>query len=171
MMATAIKARTRITTTTSMASITTSRVATATETTTAMLTMMNRASIPHRPSFAAKLTFRSAYYDNQQGHYQQDGYYDDRGQQGYQDEYYNDQYYDQGGAHGGYGQNGYGFVSLSLTGIQRLTCLLQCEAPPPRPRFRGRLGDLQRLHDAVGHGSCHRHGLLRPRRRKVQQLR
>jgi hypothetical protein len=61
----------------------------------------------------------SAYYDNnhnnqQGGHYQQDGYYDERGQQGYQDEYYNDQYYDQGGAQGGYGQNGYGFVSHTL---------------------------------------------------------
>ncbi|KAJ5033309.1 1,3-beta-glucan synthase component-domain-containing protein, partial [Bipolaris maydis] len=33
-------------------------------------------------------------------------YYDDRGQQGYQDEYYSDQYYDQGGAHDGYAQNG-----------------------------------------------------------------
>ncbi|KAF1956695.1 beta-1,3-glucan synthase-like protein [Byssothecium circinans] len=44
----------------------------------------------------------SAYYDGQQGQYQQNGYYDDRGQQGYQDEYYNDQYYDQGGAQGGY---------------------------------------------------------------------
>ncbi|KAF2685605.1 glycosyltransferase family 48 protein [Lentithecium fluviatile CBS 122367] len=49
----------------------------------------------------------SAYYDGQQGQYQQNGYYDDRGQQGYQDEYYNDQYYDQGGAQGGYGQDGY----------------------------------------------------------------
>ncbi|KAF2175059.1 glycosyltransferase family 48 protein [Zopfia rhizophila CBS 207.26] len=48
----------------------------------------------------------SAYYDGQHGQYQQDGYYD--GNQGYQDEYYNDQYYDQGGAQGGYGQNGYG---------------------------------------------------------------
>lgn len=44
---------------------------------------------------------RSAYYDGQHG--QQNGYYDDRGQQGYQDEYYNDQYYDQGGAQDGYG--------------------------------------------------------------------
>ena len=47
------------------------------------------------------LTRYSSYYDGQHG--QQNGYYDDRGQQGYQDEYYNDQYYDQGGAQDGYG--------------------------------------------------------------------
>lgn len=64
---------------------------------------------------------RSAYYDNNgqgNGQYQQqDGYYDDRGQQGYQDEYYSDQYYDQGGAaQAGYaGQNGYGFVLPTLS--------------------------------------------------------
>ncbi|KAI4627531.1 uncharacterized protein J4E88_001571 [Alternaria novae-zelandiae] len=47
------------------------------------------------------------YYDGQQGgQYQQNGYYDERGQQGYQDEYYNDQYYDQGGAQDGYAANG-----------------------------------------------------------------
>jgi 1,3-beta-glucan synthase len=64
------------------------------------------------PAIYPETDLRSAYYDNNQhGQYQQEGYYDDRGQQGYQDEYYNDQYYDQGGAHQGDGQNGYGFVS------------------------------------------------------------
>ena len=80
-----------------------------------MLTTMNRTS-PWDHGTQREANYRSAYYDNNhqgqgQGHYQQDGYYDERGQQGYQDEYYNDQYYDQGGAQGGYGQNGYGFVS------------------------------------------------------------
>jgi hypothetical protein len=53
----------------------------------------------------------SGYYDGNQGHYQQEGYYEG-GHQGYQDEYYNDQYYDQGGANGqqGYAQNDYGSV-------------------------------------------------------------
>lgn len=41
----------------------------------------------------------AGYYDGNQGHYQQEGYYEG-GHQGYQDEYYNDQYYDQGGANG-----------------------------------------------------------------------
>ncbi|KAK0305545.1 1,3-beta-D-glucan synthase [Friedmanniomyces endolithicus] len=69
-----------------------------------------------------------AYYDQQggQGHGQQDGYYDDNGyyqagpegyaqdgyydagQQGYQDEYYNDQYYDQGAQQGQYPQQAQG---------------------------------------------------------------
>lgn len=66
----------------------------------------------HCPVRAANQACR-AYYDGQHGgQYQQNGYYDDRGQQGYQDEYYSDQYYDQGGAHDGYAQNGY---ALALT--------------------------------------------------------
>ncbi|KAK1055650.1 1,3-beta-D-glucan synthase, partial [Friedmanniomyces endolithicus] len=69
-----------------------------------------------------------AYYDQQggHGHGQQDGFYDDNGyyqagpegygqdgyydagQQGYQDEYYNDQYYDQGAQQGQYPQQAQG---------------------------------------------------------------
>ena len=63
--------------------------------------MMSRECLPLQ-LFSHQLLIRhSAYYDGHQG--QQNGYYDDRGQHGYQDEYYNDQYYDQGGAQDGYG--------------------------------------------------------------------
>jgi hypothetical protein len=70
------------------------------------------------------LTFIRAYYDGQQGgQHQQQGYYDDRGQQGYQDEYYNDQYYDQGGAQAGY-QDGYVIASLHFLADLLLCAIL-----------------------------------------------
>jgi 1,3-beta-glucan synthase len=77
----------------------------------------------------------SAYYDGQHGQYQQNGYYDDRGQQGYQDEYYDNQYYDQGGAPGSYGQDGYGWVSSRAPPPCRVLTGLQSTAQTPRARF------------------------------------